>query len=232
MSRRLPAALVTAVVALLAMPHRSPAQSSGFVAGTRDLFVLDMASTPLGELPQACGPKRPPPCVETLRGNLTTVDKDGSHMLRAADPAELWIKLAEVMPADFTIEIDLVPKTCCNPSDLEFDGSRAHDRGPASTQLEWNPSSLYVIGGGEPVQVAMPDELKAAIPAELTEVRASIDAAGTFKVYTNGKRILNLPNRKFAHTRGLWIALGGQDDNKYAVYVAKIRIATNSPKPQ
>ena len=40
---------------------------------------------------------------------------------------------------------------------------------------------------------------------------------GTFKLYTNGKKLLTLANRKFVHTRSLWVALGGQDDDKYAV---------------
>jgi len=214
--------LVTSLLATVALPEASAAQSSGFKPGSRDLFVLDLASVPVGEFPKG---------LKLLNGNMTTVEKDGSRMLRASDPAEFLIPLPEIMPLDFTLEFDLVPKACCNPSDLVFEGTGSSNRGPASMQIEWHPAHLQAVGGGEMIQVPMPEELKAALPSMLTEVRASFEG-GTFKLYTNGQRLMNLPNRKFVRTRSLWVRLGGQDDDKYAVYVSRIRIATNNPKPQ
>jgi hypothetical protein len=168
-----------------------------------------------------------------LRGNVTTVDKDGSRMLRAADPAQIWVRFPEVLPSDFTIELDLIPKPLgINPEDFAIEGTRATNRGVGSMMLDWSTQGLEVYGGGaEPFQRAQPEDLKATTPSTLTETRISFDN-GTIKLYVNGQRLVNLPGRTFARTRGLRIDLGGQDDDKAAVYVAKLRIATNSPKPQ
>jgi hypothetical protein len=217
-------ALALLVGLMATEPARAQVASSGpgFVPGARTLYALDLASVPVGEWPKG---------LKLLKGNVTVVEKDGEKMLRASDPAELLVPLGEILPEDFTIEIDLVPKTCCNPSDLAFEGTASSNRGPASMQVEWNPSHFMVVGGGETTQSDMPEDLKAAIPSMLTEVRASFDR-GAFKLYTNGKKLVTLANRKFVHTRSLWVALGGQDDDKHAVYVSRIRVATNSPKPQ
>jgi len=238
MTQRSLAFLGAALFLGMIQPGLSWAQSGDFVAGSRDLFVLDLASTPTGELPQVCGPKKPPPCLEMLRGNVTTVDKDGQRMLRAADPAQLWLRLPQVMPNDFTIEIDLIPKSLgLAPSDFAFEGAREQNRGVASMMVEWSTQHLAAVGGATEngsatmFQRDQPEDLMLATSAQLTELRTSFDN-GTFKLYVNGQRLVNLPGRTFARGRGIRLELGGQDDDKAAVYVAKLRIATNSPKPQ
>ena len=234
MTRRNLALLGAALFLSMTQPSRSWAQSGGFAAGSRDLFVLDLASIPTGELPQVCGPRMPPPCIELMRGNVTTVDKDGSHMLRAADPAQLWIRLPQVMPSDFTIELDLIPKPLgVAPTDFNIEGTREPNRGAASLMLEWQTQAIRVIGGAEGAdfQRPQPEDLKATTSANLTEIRFSYDN-GAVKLYVNGQRLVNLPNLAFARTRGLRLELGGADDDKEAVYLAKFRLATNSPKPQ
>ena len=154
-------------------------------------------------------------------------------MLRAADPAQLWIRFPEVLPNDFTIELDLIPKPLgINPADFSFEGARAQNRGIASMMVEWSTQSIMVVGGAEEMfQRPQPEDLKLATSATLTELRSGYDN-GTFKLYINGQRLVNLPARQFVRTRGIRLEFGGQDDDKEAVYVAKLRIATNSPKPQ
>ncbi len=226
--------LVVAAVLTLVQARPAVAQSGDFVAGSRDLFVMDLASTPTGELPQVCGPKVPPPCLEMMRGNVTTVDKDGSHMLRAADPAQVWIRIPQVMPNDFTIELDLIPKPLgIAPSDFAIEGTRETNRGDASLMLEWQTQAIMVVGGaqGASFQRPQPEDLKATTPSELTEIRISYND-GALKMYVNGQRLVNLPKLAFARNRGLRLELGGADDDKAAVYLAKFRLATNSPKPQ
>jgi len=224
MIRRPLALLASGFVLSMTQPSPSSAQSGGFVAASRDLFVLDLAALPVGEFPKS---------VKLLRGNVTTVEKDGQHMLRASDPAQVWIPFSQVTPADFTIELDLIPKPLgINPEDFAIEGTMATNRGAGSMMMDWSTQGLEVYGGGaEPFQRAQPDDLKATTPSMLTEIRISFDN-GTIKLYVNGQRLVNLPGRTFARTRGLRIDLGGQDDDKAAVYVAKLRIATNSPKPQ
>jgi hypothetical protein len=76
----------------------------------------------------------------------------------------------------------------------------------------------------------MPEDFKVTLPAALTEVTASFDG-GTVKLYTNGRRLYTLTDRRFARGRTLRLSLGGQDNEDQAVYLAKLRIATNAPPP-
>ena len=201
------------------------AQGSDFKAGSRTLYAVDIATVPVGEFPKG---------MKLLRGNVTVVDHDGQRMLRASDPAAIFISFGEAVPADFTVEIDLVPKPFgVGPDDLVIEGTMTSDRGPASAQLVWSSQRIEVTGGGEMFQREPPEDLKVSTPSQLTEIRTSFDN-GTLKLYVNGQRVFNLPGRKWARTRGIRIDLGGsgQDEDKESVYVAKIRIATNSPEPQ
>ena len=76
----------------------------------------------------------------------------------------------------------------------------------------------------------MPEDFQVILPAALTEVTASFEG-NTVKLYTNGRRLFTLTDRKFARGKTLRLSLGGQDDGDQAVYLAKLRIATNSPRP-
>jgi hypothetical protein len=49
------------------------------------------------------------------------------------------------------------------------------------------------------------------------------------KMYTNGRRLFTLTERKFVRGRVLRVSLGGQDDDKYAVYLSRLRIADLAP---
>jgi hypothetical protein len=193
--------------------------AAGFVPGSRTIFDLNLAATPLGEFPTN---------LRALKGTMTVVQKDGMPMLKATSASEFRIHLPEVLPQDFTVELALVPKGCCNPQDLSFEGSRTQDRGVASAHIEWDSDGqLMVVGGGEMYQAPMPDDLKAALPGVLTQVAVCF-AGSTIKLYTNGRRLWTL-DRQFARGRVFRVSLGGQDDNAGAVHLAGLRIATNSP---
>jgi hypothetical protein len=98
--------------------------------------------------------------------------------------------------------------------------------------VEWSTTHIMLVGGADEMfQRPMPEDLTISTSAELTEFRTSFDN-GTFKLYVNGQRLVNLPSRAFGKPRGIRLELNGQDDDKAAVYVAKLRIATNSPKSQ
>ena len=200
-------------------PPPGVAVAAGFVSGSRTIFDLNLAATPLGEFPTN---------LRALKGTMTVVQKDGMPMLKATSASEFRIHLPEVLPQDFTVELALVPKGCCNPQDLSFEGSRTQDRGVASAHIEWDSDGqLMVVGGGEMYQAPMPDDLKAALPKVLTQVAVSFTGS-TIKLYTNGRRLWTL-DRQFARGRVFRVSLGGQDDNAGAVHLAGLRIATNAP---
>ncbi|HEX6943243.1 MAG TPA: hypothetical protein VF128_09975, partial [Gemmatimonadaceae bacterium] len=96
-----------------------------------------------------------------------------------------------------------------------------------SSQITWHRNRVTVIGGGESYASDMPDVLANSTPGSPTVVQVVMQGT-TLKLYTNGRRLYTLSDRKFVRARKLWIYLGGQDDGKYAVYVSRIRVVDNS----
>ena len=211
-----------ALATVLLLPAAASAQNGGFMPGSRDLFVLDLASVPVDEFPRQ---------LSLLKGEVRVVEKFGKRMLRASDPAEILIEFSEELPQDFTLELDIVPKLNCNPEDISFEGTGEIDQGPASMNVLWQSNHVALVGGAEQnKEIAMPDALQAKARGNLTEVRASF-AGGSFKLYTNGKEIVNESGRKFVRGRLLRVGLGGQDERFCSVHLAKLRVATDSPRP-
>jgi hypothetical protein len=203
-------------------PDPSAAQSgTGFAPGSRTLFDLDLAAVPIGEFPKQ---------IKLLKGAMSVVMKDGAPMLKASKESEFLVTLQETLPPDFTVEFEVVPKKCCNPSDLMFEGTATQNRGVASAHIVWDTDYLQAVGGGQMYQSPMPEDLKLTTPSVLTEVDVGFDA-GTVKLYTNGKRLFTLSDRKFVRGRVLRVFLGGQDGGDYSVHLAKLRVATNTPHP-
>jgi len=192
-----------------------PGTQSGFVPGIRTIFDLNPAGTPLGEFPSH---------IKLLKGIISVEMKDGAPMLKASKESEFLIPFPAVLPQNFTLELEVVPKACCNPDDLMIEGTPARNRGVGSAELVWDTDNLQVVGGGTMYQAPMPEDLKVVLPGSLTQVNVSFQGS-TIKLYTNGKRLYTL-DRRFARGRQLRIFLGGQDAGNYAVHVARLRVAT------
>lgn len=190
-------------------------------AGGQYLYVMDLAGTALGDLPLG---------VSVNTGSLMVVQKDGVHMLRAASPAEFVVALPQALPTNFTLEFDLVPKACCNPEDLALEGTPTSNRGPASAHLSWSRDQVVVVGGGEYYQAALPPDLQVSTPGQLTHVVVVVEGP-TVKLYTNGRRIYTLSNRKFVRGRVVRVFLGGRDPAENAVYLAALRVGTGALAP-
>jgi hypothetical protein len=212
---------VTAVLlATVLTPHFARGQGGPppGVAVPAPFFVLDLAGTPLDEFPSA---------VRALNGVMTVVDKSGQHMLKASSPSEFLITLPQPLPADFTLELDLIPKGCCAPDDIMLEGTPTMNRGIASAQLTWHPERISVVGGSADMyQSAMPADLAASTPGNLTRVVVEFSGP-TIKLYTNGRRLYTL-DKQFARGRVLRVWLGGADDGLNAVYLAGLRMTAGT----
>jgi hypothetical protein len=135
-----------------------------------------------------------------VQGAWSRVQKDGMRMFKAAVPTELLVSLLEPLPPEFTLELQLVPKACCNPADLTIGEV---NQGDASAFFSWFPAALIVNGGApEMYQAPMPEDFQVILPAALTEVTASFDG-NTVRLYTNGRRLFTLTDRRFARGRTL-----------------------------
>lgn len=187
---------------------------TSFVPGSRTIFDLNLAAEPLGGFPRR---------LSLQKGNVEVVAKNGAPMLKASMESEFLITLPEPLPQDFTLELELIPKACCNPDDLMLEGTPSRNRGANSAELVWDAEALRVVGGGTMYQAPMPPDLSLVVPSALTRVNLSFQGP-TITLYTNGKRLYTL-DRQFVRGQVLRVFLGGQDDNKYAVYLARLRVA-------
>ena len=216
--RAAPAVLALSLLSgLMASASAQGTAGGGFAPGARNIIDLNFSGTPVGQFPQG---------LRQLPGaKLEVVMKDGVHMLRASSPSEFVLPLPEALPKNFTLEIELIPKACCNPVDLAVEGVISGSRSAVSAQLEWDPDHFMIVGGNpETFQMDMPAAIGAALPSTLTVVALSFDDE-TVKMYTNGQRVYTLSGRKFVRGRVLRISLGGTDADQYAVYLARVRIA-------
>lgn len=217
---RCPAVVLALASGSLVLPVHTLAQG-GFVPGSRELFSLDFAAEEQDEFPRK---------LRLIEGNVRMVMKDGLPMLKASDRSTFLVNLPERLPDDFTLEFDLVPKSCCQPEDLAFEGTPTINQGEQSMNFMWSRESLRAVGGGTSMDVPMPPEIAVMLPAQLTEVRATFQGE-TFQVWTNGTQVVNWSGRKFPRGRVLRVFLGGQDDRDQAVYLSRLRVATNAPAP-
>lgn len=190
------------------------AQAPSPTSSGREIFALTAAGAPAGGLPAS---------VRLLSGSVSVATKDGAQMLKASTPTEILITLPEALPRDFTIEFDIIPKQCCNPEDLAFEGTATLSQSSGSARVLWHPDAQTVMGGGAHYQSATPADLRETTRGQLTHIVASFEGE-TFKLYTNGRRLYTLTERRFARGRVLRVFLGGQDDGDQAVYLAKVRV--------
>lgn len=178
--------------------------------------------------------------MSLLRGNPSVVTKDGARMIRAAEEAELLIRLPEALPESFTIEMEIIPKLCCAPADVSFEGTPQISRDEnASMHVVWQTETIIAVGGGKYSQVDMPPDLQPVVASAPTTIGASFQGTA-FKLFTNGRLVLDSPNRQFVRGRVLRVSLGGacreQDENcrtpddadKNTVYLSKLRVAATS----
>jgi hypothetical protein len=212
----------TLIPAILMLPLMWPQMAAAqFAPGSRELFSLDLGATPVGEFPEE---------LKLIQGAVEMVMKDGVPMLKSSSRTMFLINLSERLPEQFTLEFDLVPKTCCQPEDLGFEGTPTINQGEQSMNFMWRSADLRAVGGGTQMDIKMPEEVAVLLPGQLTEIRVTVDG-GTFQVYTNDELVVNWTDRKFVRGRVLRVFLGGQDESERAVYLSKLRVATDLPAP-
>ena len=205
------------------------AAASAFVPGGQELFAQDFAGARIGTIPRG---------IQLLSGKVDAVSMNGVIMLRATESSELLVTLPNglVLPQNFTIELDIIPKGCCPPPDLTIEGTRTmtQDIGSAHLQLltDADHGSWYVIGGATDNQeFEIPGTVRATLPGVLTRVGVRV-AGGNITMYLNGTALAPSVQAWFVRGSVLRITLGGLTDdggNIHPVYLARIRVATGAP---
>lgn len=220
--------VIASIACLLGSASASLSQSGTFVPGSRDIFVLDFQNLGPGGLPKGVTAKSvySDRYLDAAPDLVSVVTKDGVPMLKAVKHIELRIQLPEALPDAFTLEFEIIPKACCGPEDLSFDGTVSSSRSPTSMQVVWLTESISAVGGCEQCLKQIANPLKDVVAAQPTKIAASLQGK-TFQLFTNGQAMFDPPldNRNFVHGRLLRVSLGGQGEGDYAVYLSKLRIA-------
>jgi hypothetical protein len=165
-------------------------------------------------------------------GYMQMVVRNGQPMLKASGQVALLVTLPEALPADFTIELDIVPKPCCNPEDISIEGTSAIDRGAASALVAWRHDGLSIHGGGfiRPYAAEMPKALDGQLVGNLTRIVFEFQG-DQLRVFTNGIQHPDPPPTKFERRNKVLRVLVGGDVNGAGrdVYLARMRVVANSP---
>lgn len=216
-------ALVGLAAPLAAQPAR-PAKDTAnpklwvnydFVPGTRVLYYNDFSEDVVGNFPKRLGFKV---------GNMEVAELDGQRYLRATAPSVFTIPLPEVLPARFTVELDVINRKSLDGVAFQLQGTLLQMRDAKNSSIVWGAGGAGLSGGGGGETLYGYDEaVRARYRGKPAQVRILGD--GTYiKVYVDEKRFVNIPNANFARSNALnlWLDARG-DDNP--LYVRSIRIA-------
>ena len=226
--RRLPLTLGAALLAAAAPAVRAqcvPGGSSGFdfAPAGRVLYASNFS-----------GEKDFPAALELKAGAIEVSLWEGRRALKASSPSALLIPLAEQLPEQFTLEVDVVNRNTkqVGAHTLKIYGGRAalSDFATGSTRVNVGTVFWEVSGGGASSQGQMPEGTSDECVGQLMTVRLSVDGP-RLKVYADGRRLATIPNAQFLRARGIILALEGRDPDDNAVYVSSIRLAGGAPAP-
>jgi hypothetical protein len=190
-----------------------------FIPGYRTLYYTDFTDDGVGDFPRR---------LEFKTGSMEVVELDGHRALKASSSSGFVVPLPEVLPARFTIEIDVInrnDRSTAAPTVKIYGGTAARtDVDVERTRLAFGNTGWDVSGGGTKTEAQFTSEEADAWMGRQTSVRILGDG-NYLKLYADGRRLANVPNGQFMRGRGIFVALEGRDGETGAVYVTRIRVA-------
>lgn len=190
-----------------------------FIPGQRTLYLTDFTDEEVGNFPRR---------LVFKTGSMEVVELDGQRALKASDPSGFVIPLSEVLPARFTLEIDVINRNSrsAGAHTVKIYGGTAvkTDADAERTRVGFGHLGWDVTGGGTNTTHSFTSAETDAYLGRPVSVRVLGDGA-YIKLYADGHRLANIPNANFMRGRGLFVALEGRDSESGAVYVTRIRVA-------
>lgn len=190
-----------------------------FIPGQRTLFYTDFTDEEVGNFPRR---------LEFKSGSMEVVELDGVRALKASDASGFVVPLPEVLPAKFTLEIDVINRNSMGvaaQSIKVYGGTAAKtDVDAERTRVSYGHLGWDVTGGGTSSQGNFTSEEAQAFMGQLVSVRVLGDG-NYIKLYADGRRLANIPNANFMRGKGIFVAMEGRDAESNAVYITSIRIA-------
>ena len=191
-----------------------------FVPGAKVLFFTDFSDDQVGDFAKR---------LKFVGGSMDVVERDGVRMLRASSRSQFLIPLHRKLPEKFTLEFDIVARSsnCCAGEELAFEGGRDLDRGPQSVEVLWHHQSTAMLGSGQDMgnsTVKIPEPMQPLLMGQVAHVRVLMDGP-YFKMYTNERRLYNIPELNFRRDSVIRVVLGGGEEPDRNVFLAMIRVA-------
>ncbi len=233
MSAILKSLAIAAVLLVLTDPAagQAPAPAQGdpkvwenydFIPGGRVIFFTDFSDDKVGNFSRR---------LKYLSGAMDVVERDGVRMLRSTARSMFLIPVGKKLPERFTLEFDIIAPALGGGSEaLSFEGGPRMDRGAQSADILWQTKGTTIQGSGRGngnSEVKIPEPMQPLIENNLAHVRVLMDGA-YFKLYTNERRMYNIPELAFRRDSVIRVFLYGSEEPGMAVYLASIRVAEST----
>ena len=190
-----------------------------FVPGNRVIYLADYLDDQVGNFPRRL----------TFRsGNLEVAELDGKRYLRVTGSSMLGIPLPEVLPARFTIEIDVINRKVLDGPAFRLQGGLTWNNTGKTSTVEWGVDGAGLsqwAGGGGVAPIALSETNKRRYRGKPSQLRILGDGQ-YIKVYLDEKRYANIPNGNFERSRGLTLQAEGRGEEN-PVYIGRIRVAAS-----
>jgi hypothetical protein len=217
-------ALALALAPAVGVGQRPTVVAGSFTPAGQILYFTDFSQDAVGSFPRG---------LRHVKGPLEVVDVGGTRMLRSTGPSEFLIPLSGRLPQDFTLEFEFIPRgsRMYGGEELSFEGGPVQDESAGSAHVLWNQMLTRIRGGGsDGGQVLLSEDLKGELLGQQVSIQVMVTGS-SFKLFTNGRQLHNVPNLAFRRAAVLRVYLGGVNDGNEAVYLARIRLATGGPMP-
>jgi outer membrane protein OmpA-like peptidoglycan-associated protein len=189
-----------------------------FVPGSKVLFYTDFSEDKVGNFARR---------LKFQSGPAEVVERDGVKVLRATGPAQFLVPIGRTLPERFTLEIDVIaPNTGGLSRSVQFEGGAKWVGGAQSALVAWGPFGSWIEGSGHNMatsQGLIPEPMRSGLIGNVAHVRVLMDGP-YFKLYTNERRLQNIPELAFKRDSVIRMSLGAQSEDK-PVFVTSIRIA-------
>jgi len=189
-----------------------------FVPGSKVLFYTDFSEDRVGNFARG---------LKYLSGPMEIVERGDVKVLRATGVGELLIPLGRKLPPKFTLEVDILTAASAPLGDrVRVEGGKSHDQGDEhSVEISWGPQHITLHGGGQnrsDSQLHLTDEEAAKYVDRPAHLRILMDS-GYFKMYSNEKRLYNIPEVQFRRDSVIRLALVADADNP--LFITNVRVA-------
>ncbi len=212
----------TTSAATTAPPRADPKiwDNYDFIPGSRVIFYSDFSDDKVGNFARG---------LKWQGGPVEVVERAGAKVLRSSGRSTFLIPVGKQLPQRFTLEIDiLAPEAnCCGYEVMAFEGGAAMDRGAKSAEIVWHPSGSGIIGSGLGMGNSaskVPEAMQPQLRGHVAHVRVLMDS-GYFKMYTNERRMHNIPELSFKRDSVIRVFVNGSEEPGMAVFITSVRVA-------